>query len=224
MKLKSIDLSLLFLLFTNVFVIFLALKQGWDVLTLALIYWFQSIAIGIFNFVRILQLKDFSTESLWKNYVFDITTKRMISPKQLKPTPETKMLLAFFFLFHYFGFFLVYLLFLIPFNEIFTSLLLGQKIEFLEKLKYAFLCFLAFFITHLFSYIYNKPRDAKKQNIYVIMFYPYARVLPMHAFILVPILLKTEAREMLLIFLAAKTLADVIMHVVEHSIIRREFS
>ena len=48
------------------------------------------------------------------------------------------------------------------------------------ELKYIFLTALLFFVNHLFSYFYNRPRDTKKQNIGSLMFYPYARIIPMH--------------------------------------------
>jgi len=86
------DLSLWSLLFSNAITIFFATKEGWDISTILWIYWFQSITIGLFNFVRILQLKKFSTEGF------------EINGRPAEPTRGTKNFTAFFFLFHY-GFF-----------------------------------------------------------------------------------------------------------------------
>jgi hypothetical protein len=56
------DPSLLFLLTSNVITIFLAIKENWNLSTIMLVYWFQSVIIGFFNFIRILQLEEFSTK------------------------------------------------------------------------------------------------------------------------------------------------------------------
>ena len=86
------DLSLLFLLFSNILTIFFAITENWNLSTIMWIYWFQSIIIGFFNFIRILQLKEFSTEGF------------RINGRPAQPTQGTKIFTAFFFLFH-FGFF-----------------------------------------------------------------------------------------------------------------------
>jgi hypothetical protein len=56
------DSSLWFLLLSNIITIFFAINENWSLSTIIWIYWFQSITIGFFNFIRILRLKKFSTE------------------------------------------------------------------------------------------------------------------------------------------------------------------
>ncbi len=91
------DPSLVSLLLANIVTIILAVTQGWSLLPLLWIYWFQSMIIGFFNFFRILGLKDFST----KNFT--------INNRSVKPTEQTKLFTAIFFAFHYglfhFGYF-----------------------------------------------------------------------------------------------------------------------
>ena len=43
------------------------------------------------------------------------------------------------------------------------------------------LCVAIFLVNHSFSFLYNKKRDlAKKPNIGTVMFFPYARIVPLH--------------------------------------------
>jgi hypothetical protein len=92
------DPSLWLLLFSNLVTIFFATKEGWNLSTIMWVYWFQSITIGLFNFIRILQLKEFSTEGF------------KINGQPAQPTQGTKKFTAFFFLFHY-GFFTLFILY-----------------------------------------------------------------------------------------------------------------
>lgn len=46
------DLSWWFLLFANLFTIFLATIEKWHILEVMFIYWFQSVIIGFFNFIK----------------------------------------------------------------------------------------------------------------------------------------------------------------------------
>ncbi len=201
---RSRDLSLWFLLFSNIVTIFLAMTENWNLSTIIWVYWFQGITIGFFNFIRILQLREFSTEN------FEINNR------PVQPTKATKLLTAFFFLFHFGSLHLAYLAFLLaePFNKVY-----GNTPN-LAEVKYAFLNILLFFINHLFSYFYNKPRDTKKLNIGSLMFYPYARIIPMYTVISI-ILFTSSFRVALPLFLVLKTIADSIMHVVEHSFLRK---
>jgi cellulose synthase/poly-beta-1,6-N-acetylglucosamine synthase-like glycosyltransferase len=165
------------------------------------IYWFQSITIGFFNFIRILQLKEFSTEGF------------KINDKPAQPTQSTKIFTAFFFLFHYGLFHFGYMTFIL--TGIFTKAY-GNLPTFAD-LIYIFLISLLFFINHLFSYVYNKPKDTKKQNIGALMFYPYARIIPMH----LTIIFGSAVADALSFFLVLKTFADAIMHIVEHNVLRK---
>ena len=194
------DPSLWFLMLSNFVTIFVATKENWNLSTVMWVYWFQSITIGFFNFIRILQLKEFSTEGF------------KINGQVTQPTQSTKIFTAFFFLFHYEFFHFVYFVFLLTGTLTQTY---GSIPDFIE-LKYIFLAGLVFFINHLFSYLYNRPRDTKKQNIGSLMFYPYARIIPMH----LTIIFSSAFGSALLSFLVLKTFADGIMHVVEHNVLR----
>ncbi len=200
-KKRGSDLSLWFLLFSNIVIIFFAINENWNLSTIMWIYWFQSMIIGFFNFIRILQLKEFSTEGF------------RINNRPVKDTPAIRKFTAFFFLFHFGFFHFAYLIFLLAetaTNEYGNILDVGE-------IKIIILATLLFFINHLFSYFYNKPIDTKKQNIGSLMSYPYARIIPMHLTMMFGSLFVAA----LPIFLVLKTLADVEMHNVEHNILRK---
>ena len=195
------DPSLWFLLLSNLVTIFFATKENWNLSTIMWVYWFQSITIGFFNFIRILQLREFSTEGF------------KINGQPAQPTQGTKIFAAFFFLFHYGFFHFVYLIFLL--TGTFTKAYENGS-DFIG-LRYIFLTASLFFINHLFSYLYNKPKDTKKQNIGSLMFYPYARIIPMH----LTIIFSSSFIGVLPFFLVLKTFVDGTMHIVEHNVLRK---
>jgi hypothetical protein len=195
------DKSLWALTLSNIFSIYFAVTEGWSLPTVMLVYWFQNVVIGIFNFVRILQLKEFSTENF------------KINGRPAQPTQDTKIFTAFFFLFHYGFFHLIYLMFIMTFPFSMSGRPIADPITF----KYAIGMGLVFLGNHFFSYIYNKPRDTKKQNIGYLMFYPYARIIPMH----LTIVLGGFYSGAIFLFMILKALADAAMHILEHNVIRK---
>jgi hypothetical protein len=196
-----IDLSLWSLLLSNIVIIFFATTEHWDLLTIMWIYWYQSIIIGLFNFIRILQLNEFSTTG------FEINNHPVL------PTQSTKVYTAFFFLFHFGFFHLVYAIFLAS-GFLFSSYrgTLGSA-----NSNHIFLTSLIFFANHFFSYFYNRVKDSKQQNIGSLMFYPYVRIIPMHLTIIFGSIFNVA----LVLFLILKTFSDVIMHMVEHNVLRK---
>src|SRR4030042_6437502 len=92
--------SSMLLILSNLVAIGLAVWEHWNLPTIMWLYWWQSVTIGIFNFFRILKVKDISTEGL------------LINGKPAEPTKKTQRYIAFFFLAHYGGFHLAYMIFL----------------------------------------------------------------------------------------------------------------
>lgn len=195
------DSSLVFLLISNLFTFYLAIAENWGLSTLMWVYWVQSVVIGVFNFMRIRQLKEFSTDNF------------TINGRPVSSTEEARNFVSVFFVLHYGFFHLLYLFFLIVGTFTDTFIQGNRHADF----KYVAIASLAFVLNHLYSYFYNKPSDTKKQNIGAIMFYPYARIIPMHA----AFFLGFAAGFEIPLFLVLKTLADCIMHVVEHFILRK---
>jgi hypothetical protein len=183
------DRSLWLLLASNAVTILVAMLQNWDLLAVMRVYWFQSVVIGFFNFLRIRRLREFSTGGL------------RINGHPVEPTQKTKNRIARFFLLHYGFFHLGYFMFLRGVSS--------------TDLKYVLPVALLFLGNHLYSHFYNRPRDTGRQNIGTLMAYPYVRIIPMHLTIVLGFFISSP----LLFFLLLKTLADAIMHVVEHRVL-----
>ncbi len=96
---NSKDYSGIGILLSNVLVIIYALVDGWDLPLMMVIYWAQSVIIGIFHFFRILLLRSFSTDG---------SRATATRPE----TAEGKRSTALFFAVHYGLFHLVYATFL----------------------------------------------------------------------------------------------------------------
>lgn len=190
------DRSAWFLILSNVATIAFALFQQWDVALLLWIYWGQSVVIGYFNVRRMLALKAFSTENF------------RINNQAVAPTRETQRKTAGFFALHYGFFHLVYAIFLLADHSLTTTL----------SLLSATAGILVFFFNHRFSYRYNLEKDlARVPNIGTMMFFPYLRIVPMHLMIIFGSGIAGGSTAKLLLFLVLKTIADVIMHLIEHA-------
>jgi len=192
-----LDLSLWALIVSNLVVIIWALIEEWSLAIVMWVYWSQSVTIGILWFFKILTLKEFSTKGF------------KINNRSVEPTAGTKIQTAVFFLVHYGFFHLIY------------SVFLGAMFKDV-KLVPIFLMAGVFFVYQCFSFFYNRKwEDKQKPNIGTMMFFPYARIVPMHITIIAGGALQKAAggtfpaNAPLLIFMLLKTLADVIMHVVE---------
>lgn len=192
------DGSILILGVTNIFALAVAVYQGWRLIDLMLVYWVQSVMIGLSYFFRILSLDQFSTENF------------TINDRCVDPTPETKRYTAFFFLLHYGFFHVFYLVFIVaeaPNGPLIDGALL--------------ICIAVFAINHSFSYRYNRDLDRRgSPNIGTLMFTPYLRIVPMHLTIVFGVtqVLSTFG---LLFFGGLKTVADILMHYVEHARLKR---
>lgn len=201
------DPSLWLLFFSNGITIFFALTEHWSLATVLWIYWFQSVTIGFFNVIRILELKNFSTKGF------------QINGKEALPTTGTKIYTAFFFLFHFGLFHLVYLGFMLANTTAFSFGSLYQKMP-AASLPFTNILLAAgiFFINHLFSYLYHRSSGTpKKQNIGSLMFYPYLRIVPMHFTLILGAIFSNA----LPFFLLLKTFSDALMHVVEHTVLQK---
>jgi len=191
------DTSTFSLVAANAITMIIAILQHWSLITILWIYWFQSITIGIFNFVRILQLKKFNTENFRMNGV------------QPQATSTTKYVVASFFAFHYGLFHFVYFIFLMV-----ASVAQALKGFSFSAIWFVLLSAAIFFVNHLFSF--RKNKSEKEQNIGTVLFFPYARIIPMHLCIIFGFAFAGTSIG-IIIFTALKTVADVVMHQVEHA-------
>ena len=174
--------SVLFLIVGNLYCIWYYQKYPEDFATIVWIYWFQSIIIGFFNFLELLTAKNTSGE---------ITATNNSSVK------FTKGCAAWFFLFHYGTFHLVYFVFLlVDFDS--TSV---KKLVLLLGIA-------TFFLESMIGFIRHKAIEkTEKVNIGLLFFLPYVRIIPMHLMILLP---KFFGMEPSLLFLVLKMGADLL--------------
>ena len=191
----TLDGSVWALVSANVMVVLIAILQGWRLVDMMLVYWIQSVVIGISYVLRIGSLDRFSTENF------------SVNNKPVEPTPETKRHVAIFFACHYGGFHLAYIIILL--SGEFGDPRLGPDLLF---------CGLVFAVNHYYSYQYHRALDEKgSPNIGTMMFVPYARIVPMHLVIVLGNTLGGGSG--VFIFGTLKTVADAIMHQVEHRLL-----
>lgn len=188
------------MLAANLVAIVIALATRMPLSDLMLVYWIQSVIIGVSFFARMLSLGRFSTEGL------------NLDDEQLDATPRNKVRVALFFALHFGFFHLVYLMFL-AFEPA------AQKSAPFSALGF-WLCAAGFAVGHGYSLLENIAKDrAGEPNLGTLMMLPYARIVPMHLTILFGgVLFKGVAA--LVIFCLLKTVADVLMHTVEHHVLR----
>jgi hypothetical protein len=178
------------------------------------IYWFQSVTIGVINFLEILNLKSFST----KNF--------KLNGKSVEPNEKTKKSVASFFLLHYGFFHFIYAIFVFAMP---ASLSSEEATNFIKNFsgsgKFFFWAIVIMFILNQFFYYkQNKDKIKPDVNIGTLMFFPYARIIPMHLCIIFSFVfsyfgkfigLGIGTKLLLVFFLMLKTFADMIMQWIE---------
>lgn len=195
------DWSTSVLIFSNIITIIFAIIENWDIYTAMFIYWFQSVIIGFFTVIKIINLKNISTVGF---------APGLVNYSDIKATKR----LAIIIFVLYYGMFHVAYLFFLGFNYLFFQ---GSNIIILNF--FIILSILIFFVNHLFSFYYNKEKDAnKKQHIGKVIMFPFIRIIPMHLTIIFGLGFTWFGLPQitLVIFLVLKTIADVMMHLVEH--------
>jgi hypothetical protein len=190
------DVSFWILIAANVYLILYYRKHPDSINDIILLFWIQSVLIGIFNFLDMLTLRNF-TESNFKTNGEPVVSK----------LGRRKGCTAWFFAVHYGIFHLVYFVFLV------SSLIDIKKIDWL----FIQLSFFVILAASLSNFIQNKIRNRTEDvNIGAMFFLPYARILPMHLVILAPAFFNISAP---LLFLILKTFADVVMYLIYQNIV-----
>ena len=174
-----------------------AVVQHWPALSIMAVYWGQSVAIGVATVIRMLMLKEFTTDGFTSGG---------------RPVPTTRagqVSTATFFAFHYGFFHLGYAVFLFHGR-------LGQLSSGTAAMVAANIAWFAG--THIWHVVAPGGNDYRgKPNLGTLMFYPYLRIIPMHLAI---ILGAAFPLGMLPLFIVLKTGADFGMHEVERRMLR----
>lgn len=169
----------------NIYLIWYYLKVPSSIDTIILLFYIQSVLIGVFNVLDMLTLSNVA-----------------VDPARGKgDVLASKGCAAGFFTVHYGMFHLVYLFFL-------STIIHFKNID----LPFVYLSLWVLLATCTVNFVQNKIRNrTETANLGVMFFMPYPRVVPIHLMILAPVFLHISAS---LVFLVLKTIADVIMHVV----------
>jgi hypothetical protein len=160
----------------------------------------QSVAIGIMNYLRMMSLKDFTTQGMTSG------------GKKVPETEAGKKSIAHFFLLHYGFFHFGYFMFLseqmplsrIPPNDMMLLLI----------------CAASFITSHILALTQNLSDDFKDErpNLGTLMFYPYMRIIPMHLAIIIGSAFSSVIATVF--FMVLKTFADIGMHLVEQHLFK----
>jgi hypothetical protein len=199
-RLNLRDISLLPLLLSNGLAIWWAARDHLSLQTVMMIYWAQSVAIGVVNVVRILALREYSTEDF-----------RMGGP--LSPSAGTKLKIAGFFTLHYGFFHVVYLVFIL------AAMTRGHVDVNVPFVLYGAALFAG---TDLAALALHWNAETRGRNIGQVMFAPYARIVPMHLAIIFGGFVNFHPGLTLWLFQGLKTIADVVAHLVQHRLKARE--
>jgi hypothetical protein len=193
-RLNLRDISLLPLLASNGLAIWWAARDHLSLQTVMMMYWAQSVAIGAVNVLRILALRDYSTDDF-----------RMGGP--LSPSAGTKLKVAGFFTLHYGFFHVVYLVFIL------AAMTRGRPDVNVPFVLYGAALFAG---TDLFALALHWNAETRSRNIGRVMFAPYARIVPMHLAIIFGGFVNFHPGLTLGLFQGLKTIADVVTHLFQH--------
>ena len=193
----SWDGSVWALLGANLLALAIAVAADWSAVSMMLLYWGQSVVIGLFNAARIASLDRFSTDNF------------QINGRDVEPTAGVRLQVTLFFLMHYGIFHAVYLLFLVMDGSG------GAHLD-----GWFLVCIVIFAFNHAWSYRYNLALDRQgTPNIGTLMFTPYVRIIPMH-FTIIFGSIAFDSQGTLILFGLLKTGADVAMHATEHRLLQ----
>lgn len=200
----------------NVLVIVVALVSGDGLVMLMWPYWIQSVVIGYYNVRRIQKLQRFSTDGL------------KINGSAVDPTPSTKRQTWVFFTIHYGFFHFGYFIFLLAFSagalaeQVTDADVAAMGISAISPWQALWIASTAvgYLVSHGQSHREHVEADLRgTQNIGTLMFVPYIRIVPMHITIIIGAMLGDGLG--LLLFGSLKTVADVVMHKVEHRLLQK---
>lgn len=191
------------ILISNILIAVFALIENQSVLNILWVYWFQSVIIGVFNFVKILSLKNFTVDDMKMNN------------KPLANSKSAKLGVGIFFLVHYGIFHAVYAGFLFSFSS--TNVLSSRGVD----PSFILLTSLVFFANYLGEFIFSlRSSESTVYSLPKVMMAPYKRIIPMHLTIILSGFVMAGSVFgaidlgfiVLLIFLALKSFIDLFTH------------
>jgi hypothetical protein len=195
---KTLTNPIFYLILSNFLVLIFALLFNWNIGEIIWTFLIQNIIIGFFTFLRIIQ-----TRTLQPGTGQDAVQNRFIVKAFMV---ILKLFMGGFFLLHYGGFQLAYMVFLL---SIFKNV----------NASHVLISGALFLIPHFLSYRQKLKYDRDDGiKLFRLMFIPYLRIIPMHLIIFVATIIGPESKLTLCAFIVLKTIADVKMHLVERKL------
>jgi hypothetical protein len=202
------------LLSANLLTIILAIIGNWDAASTILIFWAQSVIIGIFTIASIIGADTLAIKADMDARYRERGEYIVLDPHQVK---KHQYILAVMFFVHYGIFHLAY------YDFIINSAILGP----VDLAQYGIWISCAiFFANHLYSFLFYRTRERRGEEYVNDTFIgPYFRIVPMHLIIFIGavvililgILGISSTLPVLVIFLLLKTAADLAMHLWKHA-------
>jgi len=216
------DRSTQLLIAVNLINILMAIIFNWSIFDVMLVYWFQSVSIGIFTFYK---LYSYPIEKINKEMddgkTLEVNDLAVTNPR------AAKIFIAGFFALHYGFFHLVYIIFIVGLS---TSE--GYPLDLIGGLVGALL----FFANHYYSYLIYKDDDnnltdtgikntqsSAELSIADLFSKPYTRIIPIHLTIMAGGVISHlitggpfQNIFILIFFMGLKTFMDVIAHKKKH--------
>jgi hypothetical protein len=197
--------ALWFILIGNILLIIDYQRSWLSAMMVVMVYWTQSIIIGVFHFLRMLLLKNFSTEGF------------TVNGEAVSPQSKANIGMALFFAVHYGIFHLAFLFFtpsiFMNMDKIDTTLpavpayFIPVRYIYYSVLLFFFVSQLLLFIRHL------KDDKINPKNIGSMMFTPYLRVIPFHLAVIVGA--HIGGGSAFLFFLILKLIIDVVFFAIK---------
>ncbi|OHA87923.1 MAG: hypothetical protein A2653_00125 [Candidatus Zambryskibacteria bacterium RIFCSPHIGHO2_01_FULL_43_25] len=194
--------SALFLLAANFLPVLGVVYFDWSLFSIFFLFWAENIAIGLFNVLRMFTSK---AESPNKRYKMKVNGK---------PRLVSRASLVGFFILHY-GFFTLG-------HGVAVFSIFGPSVIQIKTLVFAIA---ALFVSHGVSYATNfiGNGECKKIPVGKLLIQPYKRVVIMHFIVLIGgIFISSTGTSMttLIMFIALKSVTDLVSHLIEHQKIK----
>lgn len=209
--------STLVLILANLIPVAGVVLLQWDVLAILLLYWAESVVIGVLNVLRMLTC---SGSNLLQGVVQLANRPVPAEVSQNLPRISVNALKFFlipFFVVHYGMFCFGHLTAVLAiFSDGRFSLRSGSALAELWQSSF-WIALVAIFVSHLFSFFSNYigKGEYKKASLFLLMHRPYGRIISMHIAIVLGagvVIWLGSPLAMLLVMIAVKTIIDIRLH------------
>ena len=196
----------------NLFTLVFALLMQWDVKSLVVVYWCQSVIIGFFWYKRLLLLSNLDEiKKALPTFPRKASNSNSLFSRMLNRFLEN--FLPNFLILHYGFFHFVYFIFLLAGGMFANG---GWYMVPLIVSTYVY--------SHWVSFNENIESDKLNPDINRVVFMPYSRIIPMHIIIILGVTFIGDSVNWIYLttFCLLKMTADVIMHINEHKTLARK--